>query len=69
MKNRCSNANLSNQKRGQGKPVLFFGGDGGSYLAALAFDVTSLEPYMSCGLHVDKAQGYALGSLAPNPLL
>ena len=35
-------------------------------LAALAIDVTSLEPYLSCGPLDNKAQGYALGSLAPN---
>ena len=33
-------------------------------LAALAYDVTSLEPYLSCGQLDNKAQGFALGSLA-----
>ena len=35
-------------------------------LAALAFDVTPLAPFMSCGQLVNKVQGSALGSLAPN---
>ena len=36
-------------------------------LAALAIDVTSLEPYMCCAQPINKAQGSALGSLALNP--
>ena len=35
-------------------------------LAALAIDVTPLAPYMSCGQPINKVQGSALGSLAPN---
>ena len=35
-------------------------------LTSLAIDVTSLEPYKSCGQLVNKAQGFALGSLVPN---
>ena len=36
-------------------------------LASLAFDVSPLEPYKSCGQLVDKAQGFALGSLPLEP--
>ncbi|MBO6256721.1 hypothetical protein J6N69_01620 [bacterium] len=35
-------------------------------ITLLAFDVTPLEPYLSCGLPIIKAQGSALGSLVPN---
>ena len=40
---------------------------GRTHLAALAFDVSPLEPYLSCRQLEDKAQGSALGSLALEP--
>ena len=35
-------------------------------ITTLAIDVTSLEPYLSCGSLDNKAQDFALGSLVPN---
>ena len=46
----------------------FIGGGKGNCLASLAIDVSTLEPYMSCGQPINKAQGSALGALALNPL-
>lgn len=36
------------------------------HITSFAIDVTTLEPYKSCGQLVNKAQGSALGSLVPN---
>ena len=38
-------------------------GKGGIWVTSLAIGVTPLEPYMSCGQPINKAQGSALGSL------
>ena len=37
------------------------------HITSFAIDVTTLEPYKSCGQLANKAQGSALGSLVPNP--
>ena len=37
-------------------------------ITSLAFDVTPLEPYMSCGQLINKAQRSALSSLVPNAI-
>lgn len=36
------------------------------HITSFAIDVTTLEPYKSCGQLANKAQGFALGSLVPN---
>lgn len=36
------------------------------HITSFAIDVTTLEPYKSCGQLANKAQGSALGSLVPN---
>ena len=36
------------------------------HITSFAIDVTTLEPYKSCGHLANKAQGSALGSLVPN---
>ena len=36
------------------------------HITSFAIDVTTLEPYKSCGQVANKAQGSALGSLVPN---
>ena len=52
-------------KVGRDKPYLLYFARR-DCLAALAFAVTPLEPYLSCGQLDNKAQDSALGSLAPN---
>ena len=39
------------------------------HITSFAIDVTTLEPYKSCGQLANKAQGSALGSLVPCYLL
>ena len=45
-------------------PLLYMGRSG--HITSFAIDVTTLEPYKSCGQLANKAQGSALGSLVPN---
>ena len=40
--------------------------DRSGHITSFAIDVTTLEPYKSCGQLANKAQGSALGSLVPN---
>ena len=42
--------------------------DRSGHITSFAIDVTTLEPYKSCGQLANKAQGSALGSLVPNLL-
>ena len=41
-------------------------GRSSGHITSFAIDVTTLEPYKSCGQLANKAQGSALGSLVPN---